>query len=1518
MSKNKILQSGYLIIFGVMILLLSFHFVGFGKVKADTDTAQSIAINLESSQLSTSGSQKVLNYNLYGNGSNILSYFRYQDEGVFVNKADDKNSETYFHLYRQTAAISSEGAAKTTLTSTITLSDALKNAGSNGYLTIKPSASYKGNGCTTLFVKFLAGESELYNTGNIKNDSNQNSISASSYKVTTNTYYFIFSGWCTAYNFSKNIEAYFYTPSITLSSSDITKPSFSAIGVSNAESWTASKSISFTVSDSHAGVDRVEVFDSAGAVVSSSVSKSSNTKTANVSFTTTKNNERYTIRAYDNVGNVAETSYTTSYIDGNKPNVQLSAPELTFVYRDNAPYAVFTSALNTPAVNGAIGASSESYFYTTDGSDPSVGDNASRQALTNGEVLIPLSQEQLDSNTKAFEIKVYAVDEAGNAQTLDYTLEVAYFKYSLSTTLRGEKRINYGESIAEITNPGLEISRQIATIVEADGKTFKFQKVMINGELATTELTGDETNGYSFFTTLDADKTIEILYRQVANVVVQKNYNYTGEPITITTLDGTTCPVSAIVFEGTYTDKGHYTVNYAIDETNENFTGSGAVEISIMKEVNAFLNVAEYTYSKDGITLNYSADVDFAYTLEIIKAGESIATYSNENVLAGVINLDVGAYTFKITATEDLTYIKSSNSEIYLRDFEVVKQKVSLQSFEKSLTYNGSIYEFGSTYISEDYVVEVAYFDLEGNVATPLNVGEYSLTIKIVDDSNYEGETTGLLSITPATLRVVANSKSSVYGAELCELDYVATGFVGEENFEFTLVCEEINALDEGERLEFGEYVIKIIERAELTNYEITYTNATYNVTKRDALIEIASGQTKVYGETDPSKFAYTISGLLDGDVLGEVITRVAGENAGNYAISLQGYTNENYDVTCYEKNFRITASKIVVRAPSGTYQYGDTIPTEFEPIIVSGNVIDDLGITLVCEQSGNVGKYEIEMVRTGDAVNYEIVYIPNYIVITKKSIIVEAIAETKTYGENDPSFTFATLNQAGEPLNISLNEFTGALVREAGENVGEYTILVGTLASNNYAFEFRTAKFEITPASLVIKGVSASKTYGKSDPVLTYLTFNLNDEPVSVEAGEITGNLVREAGENVGEYAILNGNVTSVNYTLTFSLDDACFTISPRTAYVVFGEYMQVYGEEQPELCYEVGGVLAGDDLGVSVVRENSECNDAGNYEVSATITNPNYVVEVIKGTLIIDKATSKITAEGAEYLYDGEEKLPSATLSVTGEYSVSIKDELGAPVENVKNAGTYFITYTFDGDKNHYGANVTVKVVIKKADTSVSILRDIFVENGSIQMPEIESELEYMIKFDDASTASNVGTHAYSIVFADENYNEIRGILTILEKPTNSTEGGNVEFVDGDVDSNDVNLVINKTEDNKNAQSAVTDKRVDQTYEIIYNQSSDATIKVELDYVTDDYTNVSVYVYNDKGEAKLLPYKVVDGKIVLSVEADNMKLAIVKQVAGISIVTVGAVVILAGLATLYGLKFHKKRRTKNILKVS
>src|SRR5690349_13170413 len=161
----------------------------------------------------------------------------------------------------------------------------------------------------------------------------------------------------------------------------------------------------------------------------------------------------------------------------------------------------------------------------------------------------------------------------------------------------------------------------------------------------------------------------------------------------------------------------------------------------------------------------------------------------------------------------------------------------------------------------------------------------------------------------------------------------------------------------------------------------------------------------------------------------------------------------------------------------------------------------------------------------------------------------------------------------------------TGNLVRAqygtlAGEQVGTFAISQGTLTetdSSNYTSTFVPANLTITPAALTITANAQTKTYGTTDPTLTYSTSGLVTTTVDGvtldDSAVMTGSLARAQygtlpGEQVGTFAISQGTVTetdSSNYTSTFV--PANETITPAALTITANAQTKTYGTTDPTL---------------------------------------------------------------------------------------------------------------------------------------------------------------------------------------------------------------------------------------------------------------------------------------------------------------------------------------------------------------
>ena len=120
-----------------------------------------------------------------------------------------------------------------------------------------------------------------------------------------------------------------------------------------------------------------------------------------------------------------------------------------------------------------------------------------------------------------------------------------------------------------------------------------------------------------------------------------------------------------------------------------------------------------------------------------------------------------------------------------------------------------------------------------------------------------------------------------------------------------------------------------------------------------------------------------------------------------------------------------------------------------------------------------------------------------------------------------------------------------------APTNAGTYSVKYKAVAtSDEYANGDESANAIVVtiankPVTVTPKP-NQSKEFGDNDPAFTYEATGLC-EGDSISTA-FTGALSRVTGENVGTYAITQGNLSSANYAITFT-SDVLFTIVPKTA---------------------------------------------------------------------------------------------------------------------------------------------------------------------------------------------------------------------------------------------------------------------------------------------------------------------------------------------------------------------------------
>jgi hypothetical protein len=647
-------------------------------------------------------------------------------------------------------------------------------------------------------------------------------------------------------------------------------------------------------------------------------------------------------------------------------------------------------------------------------------------------------------------------------------------------------------------------------------------------------------------------------------------------------------------------------------------------------------------------------------------AGESVGTYA------------ITQGTLALSGNYDLTYVGA--------DLTISARAVTVTADAKTKVY-------GDTDPALTYQItsgSLAFSDAFTGALTRAageEVGTYAITQgTLALNSNYVLTYAGAnLTISARAVTVTADAKTKVYGNGDPALTYQITS--GNLVFGDTFSGALTRLASEN----VGDYAIQQGTLALSSNYALTYVGANLSITKRPIVVT-ADSQTKVYGDADPTlTYKITSGSLAFSDAFTGALQRAAGEDVGFYTIS-QGTLalNANYDMTFVGTTLEITARHITVTADPKTKVYGDSDPA-LTYQITSGSLAfsDGFSGSLTRTAGENVGTYAITKGSLALSSNYDLTYVGANLTITKRPVTVTADAKSKVYGTTDPALTYQITSGS---LAFS-DAFTGGLTRAPGEHVGTYAIGQGTLAlSTNYVLSYVGNDLMITSKTINVTADAKTKTYGDSDPALTY-TFS----PALVSGDSFSGALTRDAGEHVGQYDIKQGTLAlSTDYTLVYT--GAKLTITKRPISVVADDKTKVYGETDPALTYHIssGNLVFGDTFSGALTRAAGE--GVGDHAIlqGSLALSGDYDLSYGGAILTITKRPITVTADAKSKVYGDAD--PALTFQITSG-SLAFSDAFsGALTRNAgQSVGTYAITQGSltagsNYDLTYVGANLTI----------------------------------------------------------------------------------------------------------------------------------------------------------------------------------------------------------------------------------
>ena len=686
---------------------------------------------------------------------------------------------------------------------------------------------------------------------------------------------------------------------------------------------------------------------------------------------------------------------------------------------------------------------------------------------------------------------------------------------------------------------------------------------------------------------------------------------------------------------------------------------------------------------------------------------------------------DVGTYTITSTGDE-----KQGN-------YKVTYNPGTLTIVAAQRTTELSVTSYNGVYDAKKHTIEVngivdgdkVEYSYDGGKTWVTDLKEYknvtkgSVAIQVkVTNTNYTPSETilsGTVTITPFPLVVTADNKTKVYGNN--DPEFTATETSGVEGKEKPDEQEITYNLSRTAGENVGEYPITATGEEAQGNYTVTYNPGTLTITAGSRPADRQLSVTSYNGVYDANEHTITVNNVLDGDVV-----EYSYDNGASWTSELKQYkdvtetaikvrvTNANYgDPVELDGTVTITPKDVTVTARSYSKSYGVSDPT-FEADTVGTLGTDKVTYDISRADGEDVGTYLITP--AGEAVqgNYNVTYATGTLTITA-SDREKAIAVTSYNGVYDAKkHTIKVENLLdGDQVQYSYdNGETWTDELKQYKDVTTSTILVKVTNGNYKDVPQLTGTVTITRFPLVVKAEDKSKVFGEKDPKLTATETSGLEGKAKPDKQEITYDLSRTAGENVGDYEITaSGETTQGNYTVTYEPGTLKITKAERKKDIEVVNYKNVYDAGNHTI--EVKNLVDGDKVEYSYDDGKTWTTDLKQYKdvtaevkIQVKVTNDNYKpVDTKTGTVEITRRPVTVTANSYQKTFG--EADPELTAKVEGTLG-NDKVDYKLSREKGEDVGTYTITSTGDEKQGNYKVTYnpgTLTIVAAQRTTELSV---------------------------------------------------------------------------------------------------------------------------------------------------------------------------------------------------------------------
>jgi filamentous hemagglutinin family protein len=806
---------------------------------------------------------------------------------------------------------------------------------------------------------------------------------------------------------------------------------------------------------------------------------------------------------------------TATFSDKNAALGKLvTATGLGLAGADAGNYTVNTTATTTAdiatlAITGAITAANKTY----DGTDAATIDSRALSGVIGGDAVSYVGGTATFADKNAALGKTVTATGLGlaGADAGNYSVNAMATTTADIATLAITGAITAANKTYDGTTDATIVGRTLAGVIAGDTvsyvggtATFADKNAALGKTVAASGLglAGLDAGNYTVNTT--ASTTADITALAITGAITAANKTYDGTTaatITDRSLSGVIAgdTVDYVGGTATFADKNAGS-SKTVTATGLGLGGADANNYSVNTTATTTADIAALTITGAITAANKTYDGTTAATitdrtLTGVISGDTVsyvggtANFSDKNaglgktVTAtglGLAGLDAGNYTVNTTATTTADIATLAITGAVTAANKTYDGTTAATITDRTLT----------GVISGDavsYVGGIATF-ADKNAALGKTVTATDLSLGGIDANNYTVSTTATTTadITALGITGAITAANKTYDGTTAATitDRTLTGVISGDTVSYVGGVATFADKNAG----LGKTVTATglgLAGVDANNYTVNTTATTAADIATLAITGAITASNKTYDGTDAATISgRTLSGVISGDAvsyvggtavfadknagLSKTVTAtglgLAGTDAGNYTV------NDTATTTADIAALGITGA---ITAVNKVYD-GDTtaaITSRTLTGVISGDTVSYVGGTATFADK-NAG---LAKVVTGVGLTLSGADAGNYTVnttaltaadITQRSLTVTAdMGQTKIYGDADP-LPYAYAITSGNL--VTGDSLSGALSRDAGENVGTYAITQNTLtAGSNYDLTFLTNAFAITPATL-------------------------------------------------------------------------------------------------------------------------------------------------------------------------------------------------------------------------------------------------------------------------------------------------------------------------------------------------------------------------------------------------------------------------------------------------------------------